>query len=104
MRHVRVAVPVPTLAPLTYSLPESLPDPAVGARVLVPVGSRVMTGCVLDVGSIATTVPEPDALKPVLDVLDERAFLPQDVVALASWVAEYYACGAGDALAAAMPP
>ena len=36
MRSVRVAVPVPALAPLTYSLPESFPDPAVGARVLVP--------------------------------------------------------------------
>ena len=106
MRHLRVAVPVPALAPLTYSLPESLPDPAVGARVLVPVGNRVMTGCVLDVssGALSTADPGPASIKPILDLLDDRAFLPPDVVALASWVAEYYACGAGDALAAAMPP
>jgi len=26
------------------------------------------------------------------------------VIALALWVAEYYACGAGDAIAVAMPP
>jgi hypothetical protein len=30
--------------------------------------------------------------------------LPDDVVALAVWVADYYACGVGEAVAAAMPP
>ena len=65
-----------------------------------------MTGCVLGVGSDASedADPSPATLKAILDVLDERAFLPPDVVALSCWVAEYYACGAGDALAAAMPP
>ena len=37
-------------------------------------------------------------------MLDTDAFLPPPVVDLALWVAEYYACGVGEALAAAMPP
>ncbi len=37
-------------------------------------------------------------------MLDETAFLPADVVTLASWVANYYASGAGEAMATAMPP
>ena len=37
-------------------------------------------------------------------MLDETAFLPADVVKLASWVANYYASGAGEAMATAMPP
>ena len=41
--------------------------------------------------------------KTIIDVLDDDAFLPEPVVNLALWVAEYYACGAGDALAAAVP-
>ena len=41
--------PVPALDALTYRLPESLDAPPVGARVLVPVGKRVMTGIVLGV-------------------------------------------------------
>ena len=48
MRLVRVAVPVPALDSLTYSVPDEFPMPPIGARVLVPLGSRVMTGCVLD--------------------------------------------------------
>ena len=47
MRHVRVAVPVPALDALTYRLPDDFPDPSRGARVLVPLGSRMLTGCVL---------------------------------------------------------
>jgi len=40
----------------------------------------------------------------VVDVLDQEAFLPADVVDLAAWVAAYYACGVGEAIATAMPP
>ena len=43
-------------------------------------------------------------LRDLIDVLDPDAFLPADVVRLAEWVAAYYMCGAGDALAAALPP
>ena len=45
----------------------------------------------------------PDT-KPIIDVLDADAFLPLDVVKLAAWVADYYACGVGEAIATAMPP
>jgi primosomal protein N' (replication factor Y) len=44
------------------------------------------------------------ALKPIVDVLDDRPFLPDAVVNLALWTAEYYACGPGETLAGAMPP
>jgi primosomal protein N' (replication factor Y) len=105
MRQIRVAVAVPALEALTYSVPDPLPDPRIGARVLVPLGSRVVTGIV-----VAPVDPDgqessaqPNA-KDIIDVLDDDAFLPEDVVALALWVADYYACGPGDALAAAMPP
>ena len=79
------------------------PTPVVGARVLVPLGSRVLTGCVVDRGRTPTSRP-PSTIKPVIEVLDAEPFLPEDVVRLATWVADYYACGIGSALAAAMPP
>ena len=50
MRLVRVAVPVPALDALTYSVPEEFPDPPPGARVLVPLGKRTMTGVVIGAG------------------------------------------------------
>ena len=102
-RIVSVAVPVPGLGCLSYLVPDPLPVPDVGVRVLVPLGARVMTGCV--VAQQPDAAPdEPDALKPLVDLLDVDPLLPADVVRLALWVSEYYACGPGDAIAAAMPP
>ena len=114
MRHIRVAVPVPALDALTYGVPDTMPAPPQGARVLVPLGTRVVTGVVLGDGappvrdrderSEPSQTEPPASIREVLDVLDTEAFLPAEVIALAGWVAEYYACGIGDAIAAAMPP
>jgi len=101
MRHIRVAVPVPALEALTYRLPDASIEAVVGARVLVPLGKRIVTGVVTDA---ITADAEDDSIKTVLDVLDGEAFLPPDVVSLALWVADYYACGAGEAIGAAVPP
>ena len=102
MRAIAVAVPVPGIGALTYAVPDEFPDPAAGARVLVPVGNRTLTGIVLS----AAVEPQTSTLdlKPLIDVLDAEAFLPADVVDLAAWVADYYACGVGEAIATAMPP
>ena len=102
-RIVSVAVPVPGLGCLSYLVPDPLPLPDSGVRVLVPLGARVMTGCVVAQQTDAASA-EPDALKPLIDVLDAEPLLPADVLRLALWVAEYYACGPGEAIAAAMPP
>ncbi len=99
-RVVSVVVPVPALGRLDYEVPRELPAPEQGTRVLVPLGARVVTGCVVD----RAGAPPVGALKPLLDVLDDEPLLPADVVGLALWVAEYYACGGGEAVAAAMPP
>ena len=99
-REVSVAVPIPGLDLLSYDVPTELPLPQIGARVLVPLGTRVVTGCVVGRAAGSATT----ALKPLLDVLDTEPMLPADVVDLALWVGEYYACGAGEAVAAAMPP
>jgi primosomal protein N' (replication factor Y) len=138
MRLIQVAVPVPQLDALTYVVPVEFAEPLPGARVLVPLGKRVLTGVVLsteapqlaprdsrhaevlegtetnearpfDRGPDIQASCEPPAasresVKPITDILDHEPFLPPDVVTLAMWVADYYACGPGEALAAAMPP
>ena len=102
-RIVLVALPVPGLDLLSYEVPTSFLYPNVGARVLVPLGSRVVTGCVVRCPN-ETTDSSGLALKPLIDVLDNEPLLPVEVVELACWVGEYYACGTGEAVAAAMPP
>jgi primosomal protein N' (replication factor Y) len=102
---ISVAVPVPFLDVLTYQVPGGMTPPRRGARVAVPLGTRVVTGIVVDSNTSIDAVGAPaEKIKNVIEVLDEVAYLPTSVVDLALWVAEYYACGAGDALAAAMPP
>jgi primosomal protein N' (replication factor Y) len=98
---IRVAVPVPQLGLLTYRVPDGLPKPVAGARVLVPLGTRTVTGIV--VGDDSATEPDR-TLKPIREVLDDRAFVPADVIALATWAAEYYAAGAGETVTAVLPP
>ena len=68
--------------------------------MLVPLGTRRVTGLV--VGEAAA--PPEGEVRDLADVLDNDAFLPDAVVTLCLWVADYYLCGPGDALAAAMPP
>jgi primosomal protein N' (replication factor Y) len=107
-RFVHVAVPVPSLGLLTYGVPADLSVPSRGARVLVPLGPRVMTGCAIggvdEPGSASSGEPSREKLRDIFDVIDEEPFLPPAIVDLCLWVAEYYFCGPGEALAAAMPP
>lgn len=105
---IRVAVPVPQLDLLTYRVPAELPNPSIGARVVVPLGSRLVTGIVVerDAGDGLKNLPGVDAsaIKDIRDVLDEGEFVPREVIALARWTAEYYAAGPGDAITAVLPP
>ena len=101
---IRVAVPVPTLDLLTYVVPPDMPSPVVGARVIVPVGARTLTGIVVEADAGTDGALNRKELKSVQKVLDVGPFLPEDVVALARWTSEYYAGGAGAAITAVLPP
>lgn len=97
---VSVAVPVPALPLLTYRVRPGTASPVRGARVLVPLGTRTMTGLI-----VATDAPAVGGeVKDLIEVLDDEPFLPESIVDLALWVSDYYLAGPGDALAAAMPP
>jgi primosomal protein N' (replication factor Y) len=94
-------VPVPGLDLLRYRVPDGLPAPPKGARVMVPVGHRTLLGCVVDADAAP---PEGARLRDLSQILDREPFLPPGIVDLALWVGDYYASGPGDALAIAMPP
>jgi len=101
LRLISVAVPVPFLDLLTYRVPDAMALPPVGARVRVPVGTRTLTGCVVEHDA---AIGEGTKAKDVLAVLDAEPLLPAAIVDLCRWVAEYYVAGIGDALGVAMPP
>jgi primosomal protein N' (replication factor Y) (superfamily II helicase) len=98
---ISVAVPVPFLDLLTYNVPDSMAIPPVGARVRVPVGTRTVTGCVVEHDAL---VQDGTDVRDVAEALDREPLLPASIVDLCRWVADYYVAGIGDALAVAMPP
>jgi primosomal protein N' (replication factor Y) len=99
---VSLAVPVPFVGLLTYRLPAEMAMPARGARVIVPLGTRQVTACVVQPDAPAP--PGDVEVREVAQVVDDEAFVPAAVLDLALWVASYYASGPGEAIAAAMPP
>jgi len=97
---ISVAVPVPFLDLLTYRVPDSMPAPVVGARVRVPVGTRVLTGVVVE----ADVAPSEIELKDVAAVLDREPYVPAAIIELCRWTADYYLAGIGDTIAVSLPP
>src|SRR5688500_10458015 len=90
--------PIPDL--LTYALPpewRGLVRP--GMRVLVPLGGRVVTGCVVALQE----TPPGETPKAVPDVLDDQPALTPDLLALTQWMAGYYMATWGETRRAALP-
>lgn len=98
---VHVAVPLPLDQCYSYRVPPALaPDVQVGCRVLVPFGPRQLTGVVV---RQADAAPDGRTLKPLLDVLDDTPALTDEMLRLTRWIADYYVCGWGEVIRAALP-
>jgi len=95
----KVALPVPLATQFTYEVPTEIADRvAIGARVDVPFGKRVLSGIVvelLDSTDLAKTRP----IKRVYDT-----YLPAELLALTEWIASYYGCTFGEAAQSVLPP
>ena len=85
----------------TYSVPDSIPCPSAGMRVLVPLGRKSLTGLVLK--EHTAPVKEGIRLRDILCVLDETPVVTRDQLFLWRWIADYYLCTVGEVLAAALP-
>lgn len=94
---IHVALPLPRLDPFTYSLPEGI-EVRCGCRVLVPLGSRTLTGTV-----VAIDQPPVASMKNILEVLDDVPWFSQTLLDLTRRVANYYLASWGEVLQAALP-
>jgi primosomal protein N' (replication factor Y) len=94
-----VALPLPSPQPYRYQVPSSLGDRVMpGARVVVPVRGREMVGVVVRAEDGST-----EGLKPVYVAPDPEPLLQPSLIALAEWLARYYAAPLGLALRAMLP-
>ena len=94
-----VALPVPLDQTFTYAVNGVVP--AVGARVLVPFSGQKLMGVVVKVHEDAPA--EDFEIKPVQQVLDDAAVLPDELMELARWIAQYYVAPLGEVLRGMLP-
>ena len=100
MIYCDVSLPVPLDQSFTYRMPETLRHRiAVGCRVLVPFGSRKLTGMVVKVHDAAPDGP----VKEVLRLLDEEPVLDRELLSLGRWISEYYCAPLGEVLRGMIP-
>jgi primosomal protein N' (replication factor Y) len=92
---------------LTYSVPDALPSPAPGQRVIVPLGrGRPVRGIVLAAGGIELLAGlHPSRVKAIRTLEDDAASpaLSRALMELANWISSYYVCPLGMTLAAMVP-
>ncbi|MEO6911390.1 MAG: primosomal protein N' [Edaphobacter sp.] len=94
-----VALPVPLDQTFTYAV--NGVTPMVGARVLVPFSGQRLMGVVVRVHEDAPA--DEFEIKPVQQVLDDAALLPDELMRLADWIAQYYVAPLGEVLRGMLP-
>lgn len=95
---VDVVLPLRLPGSLTYELPASL-KALPGARLLVPLGRRLVIGCLL----AESKFPPPQQLKKVQEVLPEPTLTPTQIK-LMVWASHYYLTPMGEVLKHLIPP
>jgi len=100
-QFAQVVFPIPVAQAFTYNIPERFVDDVLpGVRVLCPFGRRRATGFVV----ARTNETDIEKLRDIEEVLDPIPLFTPQVLELARWLADYYICGWGEVLKAALPP
>ncbi|MDR2552970.1 MAG: primosomal protein N' [Treponema sp.] len=100
--YLDVVFDIPLARSFTYRADEK-GQAAPGKRVMAPFGRREILGYVVGLSAGAPQGLEEGTIKAIRRVVDqEPIFGPRDLE-LARWMASYYLCGPGEALAAMIP-
>ena len=99
-RFCDVSLPVPIDRPFTYSLPETLRHRVrEGSRIVVPFGTRKLTGVILRCHNDPPEVQARDALR----LIDAEPVLSAELISLGEWISNYYCAPLGEVLRGMLP-
>jgi primosomal protein N' (replication factor Y) len=93
---------IPANQTFTYRADEK-GDAAMGKRAMVPVGRRDTLGYIIAERERPPETVETAKVKPIRRVVDGEPVFDSRDVDIARWMAAYYLCGTGQALAAMIP-
>ncbi len=100
--YLTLALPTPLRRRFDYLAPQG--DPGrwqPGMRIKVPFGRQQLIGVLVEVNT--HTELQPKQLREVLEVLDDEPVMPEELLQLCLWAADYYQCPPGEALHTALP-
>ncbi|MCL6414961.1 primosomal protein N' [Aestuariirhabdus sp. Z084] len=102
-RILRVALPSPLRRLFDYLAPDDWPQNALaeGVRIAVPFGNRTLIGVLIEQPEQSELTPEQ--LKTALELIDHNPILPDSLLKLCRWCADYYHHSLGDTLSNALP-
>jgi primosomal protein N' (replication factor Y) len=103
--YAEVAVPLHVFQTFTYRLtPEQSAEAALGARLVVPLGRNLVTAYIVELlDEPPENLSEAD-IKDAQTLVDAAPVCSPEILQLARWVADYYACPLGEVIKAALPP
>ncbi|HEX5873740.1 MAG TPA: primosomal protein N' [Pyrinomonadaceae bacterium] len=103
--YAEVAVPLHVFQTFTYRLsPEQSVQAEVGARLVVPLGRNLVTGYVVGLHEELPAALAEVEVKDAQTLVDTEPVCSREILELARWVADYYACPLGEVIKAALPP
>jgi primosomal protein N' (replication factor Y) len=97
---VDCVVPIGIPGPLTYIWPFDYIVPEKGLRLLLPLGSRKITGILWDK---TDSFSEPEKLKAVSRIMDQEPVMPEFLLNFIEWASNYYLYPIGLAVSDALP-
>lgn len=98
---IDVLLPLAIADVYTYNVPDTIACPAVGMRVIVPLGKKEVVGIVYCMRT--QPVDEQINVRDILQVIDSQAIVNATQLQLWQWMADYYMCTKGEVMAAALP-
>ena len=100
--YVDIIFDIPLKTTYSYRADEK-GEAAPGKRAMVPLGKREVLGYIVAKHAGPPADLESGKIKTVRRVVDREPVFDEDNVVLARWMAAYYLCGPGEALAAMIP-
>ena len=94
---IKVFVPGPFTEPLTYQCEQQVSP---GTRVRVPLGSREVIGLTR---GVAESIADIETIKSVLEILDSKPLISDEIFALVEFASSYYHTPPGDLALLALP-
>jgi len=98
--YADIALPVAVNKTFTYLVPPELEKSAlIGARAVVPFGTKYATGLIIAHLSSSAIAK----VKPIRDILDPSPVVSDELLRLCTWIADYYFAPVGEVFKAAIP-